>query len=150
MVILTHILSHNYHEPNHSPAPANHWEDDPARDLEGVLVAVVLPSKEGLYNESSSSDEDQSAILNLRADGTRDMMPLATPPEPGRIVASVRLFNRELFVHGRTVQCGGIGEVCTLEGFRGRGLARCGHGVRGGEGANPYRLLTGSVGYARA
>jgi len=40
-----------------------------------------------------------------------------------RLVASVRVFHREIFLDLRPTKVGGIGEVCTLEEYRGQGLA---------------------------
>ena len=43
--------------------------------------------------------------------------------EDGRLVSSVRVFTRRLMLGGRPVLTGGIGEVCTLPEYRGRGLS---------------------------
>lgn len=41
----------------------------------------------------------------------------------GEFVSSVRVFTREIYMRGRRVSMGGIGEVCTLEQHRRRGLS---------------------------
>lgn len=43
--------------------------------------------------------------------------------EEGRLVASVRVFRREIYLSGQRVATGGIGEVCTHVDFRRQGLS---------------------------
>lgn len=40
-----------------------------------------------------------------------------------RIVSSLRIYRRELYLGGLALPVGGIGSVCTAEGYRGQGLA---------------------------
>lgn len=43
--------------------------------------------------------------------------------DAGELVASTRVFSREIYLRGRRVGLGGIGEVCTRPEYRGRGLS---------------------------
>ncbi len=53
--------------------------------------------------------------------------------DDGRMVSSVRVFDRRVYIRRTEVKCGCIGEVCTLPEYRGRGLNK--------------RLLELAVGY---
>ncbi|AUS95823.1 hypothetical protein CDQ84_06425 [Clostridium thermosuccinogenes] len=62
---------------------ANHWYNDPWRDLDGILVAV----------------------------------------ENEKILSTVRIFFRKIYINGEKVSMGGIGEVSTRPEAQGRGLS---------------------------
>jgi len=62
-------------------------------------------------------------IRHLMNDPETDFSAIVVARAPHRIISSVRVFLRWIFLHGRPCPMGGIGEVSTQPEFRGRGLA---------------------------
>jgi predicted N-acetyltransferase YhbS len=56
-------------------------------------------------------------------DPWRDLDGIRVAVDEGRIVSTVRVFIRRLYLHGEQVSVGGIGEVSTLPEYQRRGLA---------------------------
>lgn len=104
------------------PPPASyferHWFSDPNRDLKGILVAVVRKCQPN-QKEDSSSDDD--IVENVP---TSTVLPLHKSPHRELIVSSVRIYKRKIFVGEKQINIAGIGEVCTRDEFRCRGLAK--------------------------
>ena len=62
-------------------------------------------------------------LRHYQNDPFADLAGVFVAEEGGALAASVRVFAREIYVRGRRVGLGGIGEVCTKAEFRGRGLS---------------------------
>lgn len=56
-------------------------------------------------------------------DPRQDLEGIRVAVDKGKIVSTVRVFIRQMYLHGEPVSAGGIGEVSTLPEYRRRGLA---------------------------
>ncbi|NLG25491.1 MAG: GNAT family N-acetyltransferase [Clostridiales bacterium] len=93
-------------------------------------------------------------LRHFRDDPFADINGIFVAEAGGRLVSSVRVFTREVYLAGRRVTMGGIGEVCTLADYRRQGLSgellKRAIGYMAARGLDISMLFTGSNGhYAR-
>jgi len=85
----------------------DHFINDPDADCRGVFVAIDDTAADGADPSCTTCTAERGSMTGAR----------------GRMVSSVRVFTRYMYLKGEVVKCGAIGEVCTLREYRGRGLS---------------------------
>jgi len=85
----------------------DHFVNDPDADYNGVFVAIDDSVAHGGGECVSFCSAERGNMAPLR----------------GRMVSSVRIFTRTMYLGGCEIRCGAVGEVCTLREYRGRGLS---------------------------
>ena len=69
------------------------------------------------------STSRQYFVNHWEGDPWKDPAGIRVAVDKGKIVSTLRVFSRAMFLHGEQVSVGGIGEVSTLPEYRRRGLA---------------------------
>lgn len=70
-----------------------------------------------------TGDSREYFLAHYANDPWRDLNGIFVAEDKGRIVATVRVFRRRVWLFGREIGMGGIGEVSTKNEYRGQGLA---------------------------
>lgn len=73
---------------------------------------------QGIFHETEGYFQD-----HFEMDPTGDLSLIFVAMDGDAIAATMRVFDRMIWLQGRAVRMGGIGEVCTKPQYRGQGLA---------------------------
>lgn len=87
---------------------------------EGELDAWALHCSQVF---AGPTDTPEFFLGHYRADPYRDPEGVFIAEDKGQIVSTVRVFEREMYLRGRRIRMGGIGEVSTKQEYRRQGLS---------------------------
>lgn len=107
--------------------PTDSWPTDwVVRSLNPDELHIWAELCEKAFSEKPNPPQathfSQHFVFDPTADVTKVFV--VVDPTTNNLIGSVRLYLRRVFFNGHEIQIGGIGEVCTLRPFRGRGVSR--------------------------
>jgi ribosomal protein S18 acetylase RimI-like enzyme len=124
----------SYKKPNPPPSTyfSNHYFHDPRRDANLLCVIVVIQASPPTSTCTRSTERGQTDATHSSGEececdsGPESFHHNVPVPSDAKIIASTRIFSRKISLGkaGKSVEAGGIGEVCTDASHRKKGLAK--------------------------
>ena len=117
----------SYKKPNPPPSThfSNHYFHDPRRDANLLCVIVATPTTGAHTKEQTDATHAADEECESKSESKKSRQQHNVPSD-AKIVASTRIFSRKISLGkaGKSVEAGGIGEVCTDASHRKKGLAK--------------------------